>query len=574
MRKEMKAVQEFRREFLKMAGLGVAGGAVTLTQSAVAQTARRASVATAGRDAYFNVRSYGATGDGKTIDSPAVNRAIEAAANAGGGTVLFPGGVYACYSIHLKSNVALFLSQGATILAAPVARDGVATGGYDAAEPQNPAIQAYQDYGHNHWHNSLLWGEDIHDFGIFGPGLIWGKNLSRGHDDDADLPLASKPGVANKAIALKNCRNVILSDFSILQGGWFGILATGVDNLTIDNLKLDTNRDGIDVDCCRNVRISNCTVNSPWDDGICPKSSYALGYARPTENVTITGCYVTGGYQLGTVLDGTWKRHENPVRFFGHGRIKCGTESNGGFLRITISDCIFEHCRGFALETADGARLEDVTFTGITMRGVRGAPLFLRLQSRMRGPNDIPVGTLKRVLMSNITSHDADPMPSLIAGIPGHAIEDVKLSDSYFHHLPMSSVGSSTAVRMDSADKGFASSGFGQAGPAALGPNGIPQELEAGYPEPNMFGDVPASGIYARHVHGLELSNVEFANDAADSRPAALIVDSDTVDFFRLKLPQRAREKQFRLHNVRDFRLFGCQFYKDVQVDNAEERVV
>jgi hypothetical protein len=184
------------------------------------------------------------------------------------------------------------------------------------------------------------------------------------------------------------------------------------------------------------------------------------------------------------------------------------------------------------------------------------------------------VGTLKRVLMSNITSHDADPMPSLIAGIPGHAIEDVKLSDSYFHHLPLSSVGSSTAVKMDSADKGFASSGFGQAGPAALGPNGIPQELEAGYPEPNMFGDVPASGIYARHVRGLELSNVEFANDAADSRPAALIVDSDTVDFFRLKLPQRARERQFHLHNVRDFRLFGCQFYKDVQIDNADERVV
>ena len=177
------------------------------------------------------------------------------------------------------------------------------TGGYDAAEPQG-AWEPYQDYGHNHWHNSLIWGESIHDVSILGPGLIWGKGLSRGHDETA-LPDTTKPGVGNKAIALKNCYNVILRDFSILQGGWFGILATGVDNLTIDNLKIDTNRDGMDIDCCRNVRVSNCTVNSPWDDAICPKSSFALGYARPTENVTITNCYVTGDYELGSLLDGT-----------------------------------------------------------------------------------------------------------------------------------------------------------------------------------------------------------------------------------------------------------------------------
>ena len=106
--------------------------------------------------------------------------------------------------------------------------------------------------------------------------------------------LRRHPGVANKAIALKNCRNVILRDFSILHGGHFGILATGVDNLTIDNLKIDTNRDGMDIDCCRNVRITNCSVNSPWDDGICLKSSFALGYARATEMVTISNCMVSG----------------------------------------------------------------------------------------------------------------------------------------------------------------------------------------------------------------------------------------------------------------------------------------
>ena len=361
-------MQDFRRDFLKMAGLTVAGGATTLLNPSVlsAKSQPRAQIATGQKQIYFDVQRYGAKGDGTSIDSPAINAAIDAAANAGGGTVILTAGIYLSYSIHLKSNVAVFLQQGATLLAAPTPYDGLATGGYDAAEPQG-SWEPYQDYGHNHWHNSLIWGENIHDFGIFGPGLIWGKGLSRGHNETA-LPNTTAPGVGNKAIALKNCHNVILSDFSILQGGWFGILATGVDNFTIDNLKIDTNRDGIDIDCCRNVRVSNCTVNSPWDDGICPKSSYALGFARATENLTITNCYVTGVYELGSVLDGTWKRMEMSKGRVGTGRIKLGTETNGGFKNITISNCVFESCQGFALESVDGAIVEDITFTGITMR--------------------------------------------------------------------------------------------------------------------------------------------------------------------------------------------------------------
>src|SRR5213592_848446 len=95
----------------------------------------------------------------------------------------------------------------------------------------------------------------------------------------------------------------------MLAAGWFAILATGVDNLTIDNLKMDTNRDGMDIDCCKNVRIANCSINSPWDDGICLKSSYALGFARSTENVTITKCSVSC-FDRGTFYNGTYGRKE------------------------------------------------------------------------------------------------------------------------------------------------------------------------------------------------------------------------------------------------------------------------
>ena len=198
----------------------------------------------------------------------------------------------------------------------------------------------------------MIWGEGLNDVSICGPGLIWGKGLSRGWGAG---PKAEDPGVANKAIALKNCRNVLLRDFSILHGGHFGILATGVDNLTIDNLKIDTNRDGMDIDCCRNVRVSNCSVNSPWDDAICLKSSFGLGYARATEMVTISNCLVSGSYEEGALLDGTFKRFAADEKVPRTGRIKFGTESNGGFKNITVSNCVFDGCSGLAIESVDGA---------------------------------------------------------------------------------------------------------------------------------------------------------------------------------------------------------------------------
>src|ERR1039458_8865947 len=483
--------------------------------SGVTTTGARADVApltkVAGTSDVFDVRTYGAMGDGKTIDFPAINRAIAAAAAAGGGTIRFLAGVYASYSIRLKSDIALYLDQGATVLAASTALEGT-TRGYDPAESNQP-WESYQDYGHNHWHKSLIWGEGIHNVAILGPGLIWGKGLRRG-GSDKDRPRAEHAGVANKAIALKNCRNVILRDFSILHGGHFGILATGVDNLTIANLKIDTNRDGMDIDCCRNVRVSNCSVNSPWDDGICPKSSFALGYARATENVTISDCFVTGDYQLGSLLDGTWKRHTDPgLHRLATGRIKCGTESNGGFKNIAISNCVFESCRGLALETVDGAICEDIVFTGIAMRDLRQSPLFLRLGARLRGPSGTNVGTLKRIVVSNITSYGADPLCTNISGMPGYMIEDLKISDVFFHQ---------------------------RGGAAGEMPTRQPPELEKAYPEPTMFGDLPATGLFVRHVRNLEVSNLEVMTEAADARPAFWLMDVDGVDFFRVKVPRQS----------------------------------
>jgi polygalacturonase len=527
-----------RRDFLKRAGLSV-GVAAAVTPMAVAQSANRA--ATGG---VFDVRTFGATGDGKTIDTAAINRAIDAAAAAGGGTVHFPAGTYESYSIHLKSNVVLYLDMGAVIRAASTPMEGTASGGYDAAEESN-GDNHFQDYGHSHWHNSLIWGENLHNFGIIGPGLIYGKGLSRG--GGRDTPRAEAPGVGNKAIALKNCHNVLLKDFSVLQGGHFAVLATGVDNFTVDGVTIDTNRDGIDFDCCRNVHVANCSVNSPWDDGICPKSSYALGYARATENVTITNCYVSGCYELGAFLDGTFKKFAPDVRVPRTGRIKFGTESNGGFKNITVSNCVFDGCNGIALESVDGALLQDVSFNNITMRDISGAPIFLRLGSRMRGPQGVPIGQVQRVILSNIVSYNAaGKLSSIISGIPGHDIEDIKIHDIYLHHQ-----------------------GGGTAEMAAI----QPPEFENKYPDPHMFGpELPASGFFVRHAKNLEFTNVEIAYEAPDERPAFIINSVQGADFFRVKVPSAAAGRVFALSGVTDFRTLACRGVQDMQLDKVDSK--
>jgi polygalacturonase len=579
----MKSFDSMRRDFLRKGGIGMAAAGFPLVS--VAAGAQDAANANAGASqGIFDVRKYGATGDGKTLDTPAVNRTIDAAAAAGGGIVFFPAGVYLCFSIRLKSQVHLYLSQGSTILAAdspkPGDQSGYNGGAYDVAEP-NTAWDAYQDYGHNHWHNSLLWGEDLHDLSITGPGLIWGRGLSFGagpapapsttipgfgavaaarpgsaptpprhFSPRGDYPMyqAEQAGVGNKAIALKNCRNVLFRDFSILKGGHFGFLLTGVDNVTIDNIKIDTDRDGIDIDCCQNVRVSNCTVNSPWDDGICPKSSYALGYARATRNVTIANNWVTGCYQLGTVLDGTFKKFPPDQRPYGTGRIKCGTESNGGFINITITGNVFEGCFGYALESVDGALVEDITISNTTLRDLASGPLFYRLGSRLRGPKEsTKVGTFRRVLVNNLTCYNASArQASVLSGIPNYPLEDLKFSDIYIE-----------------------TGGGGTAEDAKA----MPTEQEDNYPDPGRFGVTPSTGFFLRHIRNLEMSHVEIANRAADARPPFYLCGVERADLFALTGP-RTPDGAILLRDVKDLRIGWSRAAADTVLESVEEKTL
>ncbi len=533
-----------RRNFFRT---GVAGGLGLgyLISNSVAHAVAAADV--------YNVRDHGATGDGKTLDTPAINKAIETAAAAGGGTIVFPAGAYLCYSIRLKSNITLLIEAGATIIAADQPQAGQP--GYDNFEPNRFGDLEYQDFGHSHWHNSLIWGENIENISILGPGRIWGRGLLRSG--------GNTQGQGNKAIALKLCRNVSLKDFTVYQGGWFVLLATGVDNMTISNIKVDTNRDGFDIDCCRNVRVSDCSVNSPQDDGICLKSSYGLGFARATDNVTITGCQVSG-YTMGTFLDGTYQFNANGG---GTGRIKFGTESNGGFRNITISNCVFVHCNGLAIESVDGAIIEDVTIDNISMEHISNPPIFVRLGARMRGPAGVPIGAIRRVNISNVVAaYTSSRAASLISGIPGHRIEDIALSNIRILYNGGDGAGG--------VSRGGRTGGRGTGSPpAGPDPFGTP-ELEDNYPEPTMFGSLPAYGMYIRHVHGISMDHVDLSLMKNDTRPPIMIYEAAGAQFEHMRAQAAPNVPLFVLNQVTDFsteKFFGLP---DTRRDRVEKESI
>lgn len=473
----------------------------------------------------FNVRDYGAAGDGKTLDSPAINEAIRAASKAGGGTVYAPAGEYLCGSIRLTNNINLFLDAGAIIVGAPQDLNA-----YDETEPWSGEEIAYQDGGHTFFHNSLIWGENLTNVFITGHGMINGGGLVKGDGNQnkmsgydgwdkpnptADTTLPPER-LGNKAIALKLCRNVLIRDITIFHGGHFAILVTGCDNMTIDNVTMDTNRDGIDIDCCRNTMVSNCRINSPHDDGLCLKSTYALGRNVITENLTIVNCQLSG-FKEGTLIDGSMQ----PIRN-GKGRIKFGTEANGGFRNVTIANCTFRSCNGLMLEEVDGGIMENISINNITMMDVIACPLYITTGDRNRGPNVTTQSRMRNVNISNIIATGIDPQSGIqIMGTPTQPIEGLRLEN----------------IRL-------VFKGGGTAEQAQL----IPRELGTRYPGPGMCGTMPAYGLFARHVRNLELADINTSFEAEDMRPAIQCVDVDglEIDNFKSQLAEGVSAAVFK----------------------------
>jgi polygalacturonase len=224
--------------------------------------------------------------------------------------------------------------------------------------------------------------------------------------------------------------------------------------------------------------------------------------------VTITNCFVSG-YDEGTLLDG--RRTRNTQRFGGViGRIKLGTEAGGGFRNIAISNCTFDYSRGLALEQVDGGVLEDIAISNITMRDVQNAPVFIRLGARLRRPNTTEPGKVRRILINNLVAHNVSPDHGiLIAGLPGHPIEDVVLSNI---HIVYTGGGTAEQAKRD-----------------------VP-EFEKSYPDPDVFGVMPTWAIFARHVRNLQMHDIFMRTLADDKRAAGLLDDVAGARFSNVKL--------------------------------------
>jgi len=275
-----------------------------------------------------------------------------------------------------------------------------------------------------------------------------------------------------------------------------------------------------------------------------------LGFKRATENVTIANCMVSG-YKIGTVLDGTYLQS----KYQKCGRIKFGTESNGGFKNIVITNCSFDKCTGLALEIVDGGIMENVSISNISMRDIHNPPIFIRLGNRGRGPNNPSVGKVRNIDLSNILVERAWPgCGSIISGTPGHLIENVRLSNIRINYK---GGGTKEDVKI------------------------IPPEKENAYPEATMFGRMPSYGFYCRHIKGLEFHNVEVGYEKEDLRPAMVCNDVKglIIDNFKAERAP-GNEAPIVLKDVKDvfvynslnFPLIEFQ-YKEIQVSKDKVQI-
>lgn len=438
------------------------------------------------RGVVLSVVDCGAKGDDAALDTEPINDAIRRVSEQGGGTVVVPDGVYLVHSLHLMSDVTLRLEAGAVLKAATPTDEG----GYDLPEPND---SHYQDFGHSHWQNSLLWGIGLENVTIEGEGLIDGSGvLSRGE------PRRGMPAVANKALSLRDCRDVTVRGVRFLSCGHFAILATGVDGLLIEDVTADTNRDGFDIDCCSKVVVRRCRVNTVNDDAIVLKCSYGLGRLKATEDVLIEDCHVSG-YDVSSLLDGTCTTHTllAPDRDGPTGRIKLGTESNGGFRNITIRRCTFTHCRGLALETVDGAEMRRVRVSDIVMHDICNAPLYLRVGDRMRGPEGLPPSSMRDIVIRRVRVTDADSRYGcLFVGTEQSPVRDVKIRDLTVEYRG--------GITLDDVREQRGANDFFQRG--------------NGYPEPSAHGIQPAWGINMEHCEDISLRRVTMTHRLPDER--------------------------------------------------------
>lgn len=417
---------------------------------------------------YVNVLSTGVVNDGVTMNTRALQSAIDSCAHAGGGTLYFPSGRYLTGSLFLRDNITLFLEAGAVVLGSPDLKDYYL--------PEQSYISFRNDVA------AVINAEYCRNIKLTGLGTFDGQG--------ALFPIryeAYRP----KLFRFVGCENVVIQDLTFQNSAFWmmHVLAckyVNIDGIKVHNRFCNVNNDGMDIDNSQHVHISNCYIDAE-DDGICLKSTSA----DICRDITITNCTLTSDCNA----------------------IKMGTETNTGFRNIAISNCVVYNTRysGIALEIVDSGVMENVLIKNIVMSRVNN-PLFIRLGNRARPyhPDSLVrnVGSIKNIFISDIVATEIGRFTDYA---PVHRIEGEKRGSEYpcvISGIPGAPVESVTLSNLSFSFKG--SRVLPVAGP-------VPEQ-EAMYPEYKMFGPLPAYGLYARHVKSLTLNNVVFSTDSADSR--------------------------------------------------------
>ena len=422
-----------------------------------------------------DIQETGAVGDGKTLCTAAIQKAIDRCADSGGGTVYFPPGRYLSGTVVLKSHVTLELEESAMLLGSTRLEDYPALPSRIQSRTNRYAIR------------SLVYAEDLDGIAIVGRGTLDGNGsafFDKSHD--GNRPLLAR---------VINCRDVLVENIRLQNAGFWNQHYLACRNVKLRGIRVwnhaTYNVDGVDIDGCRDVIVSDCILDAD-DDALCLKSTLE----QPCENILVSNCVISS--------------HCNAI--------KMGTDSSSGFVNVTITNCAIVSPRdskviyglqrgisGISLEIVDGGLMDRIVISNVTIDGVE-VPIFVRLGNRGYGfiesaekpKGDFPVGTLRNVLFSNIVATRAGKTGCSIVGIPGHPVENVTLSN--------------VTIR-------------GEGGGASDWSSAVVQEFPDKYPESTMFGKLPAFGLYCRHVRGLTLSGVRLETDSPDGRHALVLDD-------------------------------------------------
>jgi polygalacturonase len=474
----------------------------------------------------FDVRTYKAAGDGKTLDTKAIQAAIDACTAAGGGRVVLSGGRFLTGTLYLKSNVILFVEAGAVLLGSPNLGD-YATDTHRNMYAGEPQLD-----------RCLLFARDADNIGLEGPGTIDGQGKSFPNTGD---PSKSRPMM----IRFINCKKVSLRDVTLLNpAAWTSAFLYCSDiaahAVTVSS-RANGNGDGMDFDGCQDVRISDCNYDNS-DDCICLQGSDP---AHPVRNVVITNCVMTSRWAA----------------------IRIGLLSQSDFRDVTVSNCVFHDHRGEGLkiQMTEGGKMENLLFSNIVMRNVPRAILvtFNSFPMRINSPKPMPaMQSLRNLMFSHIrieSDNSIDgPQLSYIAvcGLPDHAVENITFSDI-----------------------SFTAPGGGDAKMAARRSVG---EFTDVRPESRVFeGSLPTYGLYARHVKGLTVRNVTLDAATKDVRPGIICDDVEGVVFSGVRVACDAdNEHAIRLQNTRDVLIEGsgpstpCQVFVRVEGDKSNDIAV